>query len=146
MSGEEADQLRLAVVAALVDLDWPGSRDADAGIGPPRGDGEAELISSATSNERRLAEALRGPVGAPVPEADAEAIAGLLRLASESPSAETLGAGLLQGFLMPDDAVHARAREVVGPAFADLYRQLALPAIAAGSAGQAEELLAGLAG
>ena len=84
MSAGNGGQLRLAAVAALVDLDWPGSREADAWVGldgEPCSDSEAELITSATGDERRLAEALRGPPGQPLPQADAEAMAGLLRLA-----------------------------------------------------------------
>lgn len=130
MSAGNGGQLRLAAVAALV-----GERSSDS---------EAELITSATSNERRLAEALRGQPGQQVPEPEAEAMAGLLRLASESPSAAQLASGLLQGFLIPDDSVHAQAREQAGPAFADLYRTLALPGMAAGAADQAEVLLDGL--
>jgi hypothetical protein len=125
MSAGNGGQLRLAAVAALVGRD----------------DSEAELVTSATSNERRLAEALRGPAGRQVPEADAEAIAGLLRLASESPSAAGFAAGLQQGFLLPDDSVHSQARDQADAAFADLYRRLALPEMASGAADRAVALL-----
>lgn len=128
MPAGNGGQIRLTAVAALVDVD----------------DGEAELITSATNNERRLAEALGGPPDRQVPEGDAEAIAGLLRLASESPSAAEFAAGLLQGFLIPDDSVHAQARDQSGAAFADLYRTLALPAMSPGAADRAAVLLEGL--
>ena len=147
MTGEDAGPLRLGAVAALVGLDLAASRAADAWIGldgEPCSENEAELIISATGAERQLAEALRGPPGGEVPEPDAEAIAALLRLAAGSPSGAVLAVGLRQKFLVPDDSWHAPARDECAVAFAELYRALALPALAVGAAGRAEVLLDGL--
>ncbi len=147
MSGGDAGALRLSAVAALVDLDLAASRAADAWIGldgEPCSENEAELIVSATGAERRLAEALHGPPVTEVAEPKAAAIAGLLRLAADSPLAPALAAGLLQRFLIPDDSRHAPARDERAVAFAELYRMLALPGMPAGAAGRAVVLLDGL--
>jgi len=149
MSGGDAGALQLSAVAALVDLDLEASRAADAWIGldgEPCSENEAELIVTATGAERRLAEALRGPPVAEVAEPDAPTVAGLLRLAADSPRAPTLAAGLLQKFLIPDDSRHAPARDERAAAFADLYRMLALPGMSADAAGRAVALLDDLGG
>ncbi len=134
MTGEGEGPLRLCAVAALMDLDLGASREADAWIGldgEPCSEIEAELSVSATGAERRLAEALRGSPGMELPEPDAGAIAALLRLADGSPQATVLAVGLLQKFLIPDDSWHAPARDERAAAFAELYRRLALPGMAA---------------
>jgi len=145
MTGENAGPARLDAVAALVDLDLGASREADAWIGldgEPCSANEAELIISATGEERRLAEALRGPPGMEMLEPDAEAIAGLLRLAADSPPAPVLAADLMH--LIPDDSQHAAARDERSAAFAELYRTLALPGMSVDEAERAMVLLEGL--
>lgn len=140
MSGEDERPLRLCAVAALMGLDLGASRQADAWIGldgEPCSETEAELVVSASGAERRLAEALRGSPGRQLPDPDAEVIAALLRLADSSPQATVLGVGLLQKFLVPDDSWHAPAREERAAEFAELYRRLALPGMAADAAEQA---------
>jgi hypothetical protein len=147
MSDGDADALRLSAVAALVDVDLEASRAADAWIGldgEPCSEDEAELIVTAAGAERGLAEALRGPPVAEAAEPEATAIAGLLRLAADSPQAPALAAGLLQKFLIPDDSRHAPARDEPAATFAELYRMLALPGMPAGAAGRAAALLDGL--
>jgi len=147
MTSEDDGSLRLGAVAALVDLDLAASRAAQAWIGLdglPCSQNETELIISATGEEQRLAEALRGPRGMEMPEPDAEAIAGLLRLA-DGPPAPVLAVGLLQKFLIPDDSRQAPARDDRIAAFAELYRTLALPRMAAGDADRAVALLEGVA-
>jgi hypothetical protein len=148
MSAQDAGAPRLSAVAALVDLDLEASRTADAWIGlegEPCSENEAELIVTATGAERQLAEALRGPPVTEMAQADAAAIAGLLRLAADSPAAPAFATGLLQKFLIPDDSRHAPARDERATAFAELYRMLALPGMAAGAAVRAVALLDGLA-
>ena len=147
MAGDDNGRLRLGAVAALVDLDLQASREADAWIGldgEPCSDNEAALITSANSGERRLADALRGSSGSPLPEPDAELIAGLLRLAEESAPGSGLGVGLRQAFLIPDDSLHAPAREERTAAFCDLFRRLALPGLTGNAGERARELLADL--
>lgn len=134
MTGENEGPLRLCAVASLMDLDLGASREAGAWIGldgEPCSENEAELIVSATSEEGRLAEALRGSPGSELPEPDAEAIAALLRLADGLPQATIFASGLLQKFLIPDDSWPAPARDERAAAFAELYRTLALPGMAA---------------
>ena len=146
MTGDD-DGLRLSAVAALVDLDPVASRESDAWIGldgEPCSENEAELIIGATGEEQRLALALRGAPGMEVPEPDAEAIAGLLRLAEASPLAPVLAVGLCQKFLIPDDSWYSPAREERAGAFAELYRRLALPGMTADATEQAVVLLGGL--
>ncbi len=118
-AGEERAE-RLDAVAALIDLDLAASRQADAWIGldgEPCSDNEAELITSATTSERALAEGIRGAHGE-MDEEDSEAIAALLRLAAGSPVASTLLLRLREEFLgtEPDD------RAAV---FAAVYQRLA---------------------
>ena len=147
MTSEDDGSLRLGAVAALVDLDLAASRAAQAWIGLdglPCSQNETELIISATGEEQRLAEALRGPRGMEMPEPDAEAIAGLLRLA-DVPPAPVLAVGLLQKFLIPDDSRQAPARDDRIAAFAELYRTLALPRMAAADADRAVAMLEGVA-
>ncbi|HEX2321765.1 MAG TPA: hypothetical protein VHJ18_22525 [Streptosporangiaceae bacterium] len=149
MSGGDAGALRLSAVAALVDLDLEASRAADAWIsldGEPCSEDEAELIVSATGTERRLAEALRGPPGTEVAEPEAVAMAGLVRLAADSPPAPALAVGLLQKFLIPDDSLPAPARDERAATFSELYRMLALPGMPADAAGRAVVLLDDLGG
>jgi hypothetical protein len=147
MTSEDHGPLRLGAVAALVDLDLGASRAAQEWIGldgEPCSQNETELIISATGDEQRLAEALRGPGGMEMPEPDAETIAGLLRLAEGSPPAPALATGLLQKFLIPDDSRHAPARDDRAAEFAELYRTLALPRMAAAAADRAVALLGGV--
>jgi hypothetical protein len=147
MSGGNAGAPRLNAVAALVDLDLEASRAADAWIdldGEPCSENETELIVTAAGAERRLAEALRGPPATEVAGPDAAAIAGLLRLAADSPTEPALAAGLLQKFLIPDDSWQAPARDERATVFADLYRILALPGMPADAADRAVVLLADL--
>ena len=147
MTGDDGGALRLDAVAALIDLDLAASREANAWIGidgEPCSDNEAELITSAASGERQLADALRGPHGYGVPESDAEAIAGLLRLVGGADVADRLCTGLRQAFLIPDDSQHAPAREDRTATFAGLYIRLALPGLSGGAAERARALLAEL--
>lgn len=147
MTGEDDGPLRLSAVAALVDLDPVASREADVSIGlegEPYSENEAELVISATVDEWLLAQALRGPPGMEVPEPDEEAIAGLLRLAEASPQASVLAVGLCQKFLIPDDSWQAPACSECPAEFAELYRRLALPGMAADATEQAMVLLDGL--
>lgn len=147
MTCEEGRPLRLNAVAALVDLDPMASREADTWVGlegEPYSEHEADLVVSATVDEWLLAEALRGSPGTEVPVPKEEAIAGLLRLAAAAPRAPVLAVGLCQKFLIPDDSWHAPARSECTSAFADLYRTLALPGMAADATEQAMVLLHGL--
>ncbi len=147
MTSEYDRPLRLSAVAALVDLDPVASSEADAWIGlegEPYGENETELVTTATVDEWLLAEALKGSPDMVVPEPDEEAIAGLLRLAEASPQASALAIGLCQKFLIPDDSWHAPARAECPSAFAELYRRLALPGMAADTTEQAVLLLEGL--
>ena len=141
-----ADQLRLSVVAALVAGDASPGQPGTGPQGPVSG-GPAPAsqrpADSATSDERPLAEALRGPAGEPADEA-ARAIAELLRLADGTAAAGTLAVGLRQVFLIPDDSRHAQAREEREAAFADVYRRLALPELAGAARGRAQAILGSL--
>jgi len=137
-----ADQLRLGVVAALVGDD-AGTRLPETGPAGPVSGGP-ESAESATSDERRLTEALRGSAGEPADEV-AQAIAELLRLADGAAAAGTLGVGLRQTFLIPDDSRHAPAREDVTAAFADVYRRLALPELAGAARERAQAILNSIA-
>lgn len=144
MTSEEIRPLRLSAVAALVDLDPVASREASTWVGlegEPYSENEAELVTSATVEEWLLAEALRGSPGTEVPEQGEETIAGLLRLAEASPQAPVFTVGLCQKFLIPDDSWYAPARGECTSAFADLYRSLALPGMAADATERAMVLL-----
>lgn len=119
-----ADSERLAVLAALVEFDADRSDLADMWVhqdGMPYGDDEATLITSATIPEWELAEALRGGPGA-APDAASAPIASLLRLADGTDAATLLVLGLRKAFLDGRPDVRAAA-------FADVYGQLALPAL-----------------
>ncbi len=91
----DGDRLeRLDVVAALLGYDRPLS------------DAEQAVIRSATDQERALAEGMGGgpePLAGP----DAEAIAGLLRLASGTDVVSLLRAGLREEFVPPDGSRRA---------------------------------------
>ena len=126
--GDATDQLRLGVVAALVGDD-AGPAQLETGLAGP-----------AASDERPLAEALRGSSGEPADQA-ARAIADLLRLADGTAAAGTLAVGLRQVFLLPDDSRHAQARDERTTAFADVYRRLALPELAGAARDRAHSLL-----
>src|SRR5215469_17958858 len=144
-----ADDLRVSAVASLEDLDQMASGEADALIGldgEPCSDNEAALITSATSIEHRLAEALRGPPASLTPESDAEAIAGLLRLAAGAGAEARLSVSLGHAFLIPDDSRDPLAREERAATFCDLYRRLALPGLAGEAQGRADELLVEIRG
>jgi len=52
---------------------------------------------------------------------------------------------LLQKFLIPDDSLQAQARDDCIAAFAELYRTLALPRMAAADADRAVAMLEGVA-
>jgi hypothetical protein len=119
---------RLAVVAAIID---DGASDASATSGSRVGSRYREaaadgMAASPTPEERALARALRGegadckyPVGDPV-------MAELLLLANDCPEAGELALGLSQAFLPPDNSLAAVAPRDRRPAFAALYRRLAL--------------------
>jgi hypothetical protein len=124
-------QLRISALAALVDFDVPASR---AGQGRVHSDGtlytaaETELIDSATSQERQLAQALHAGYGG-TSDPEAGALSELLKLAGGTPRASLFATGLCQAFLIPDDSHPAPAHEERTAAFADLYRRLELPCL-----------------
>ncbi len=125
----DGDRLeRLDVVAALLGYDRPLS------------DAEQAVIRSATDQERALAEGMGGgpePLAGP----DAEAIAGLLRLASGTDVVSLLRAGLREEFVPPDGSRRALGREKRACAFAELYRTFALPGLDAAAREMAGPLL-----
>jgi hypothetical protein len=107
---------RLDVVAALPSYDGPLS------------DPEQGVIRSATRWERALAEGLAGgpePLSGP----DAEAIAGLLRLAIGTDVVSLVRAVLRETFVPADGSRLALAREDRACAFTELFRTCALPGL-----------------
>jgi hypothetical protein len=124
-------QPRMSALAALVDFDLPASR---AGQSRVHSDGtlytaaEAELVDSATSQERHLAQALHGGY-CETSDPEAGALSELLTLARGTPRANVFAIGLCQAFLIPDDSHPAPAHEERTAAFADLYRRLELPCL-----------------
>ncbi len=119
---------RLDVVAALLGYDGPLS------------DAEQVLIRSATGAERALAEGLAGgpePLSGP----DAEAMAGLLRLAGGTDVVPLLRAGLREQFVPPDGSHLVLGRERRTCAFAELFGKFALPGLDADARETAGPLL-----
>lgn len=140
MTDESADSgpERLDTLAALISYDPVASREADAWIGlncEPCSDNEARLITGATDGEWLLAEAIRGTTG--LYEPDAEAIAGLLRLAAGSPIAGLLRLGLREAYLDGEPGDRAAV-------FADIYQRLVLPGLEGDVKERAAALLDGL--
>jgi hypothetical protein len=95
----------------------------------------AALVAKPTADEQRLGEALRGHA---MTDAEAEAVAGLLRLADGSSLADALRVRLREAFLdgQPQDPAAA---------FAYVYRRLALPGLDDADKERAEALLSDLA-
>jgi hypothetical protein len=117
-------QPSLEAVAALLSSDQAASSVAGVWIalnGEPFSPGDAELIDWATDQEWELAAALRGGRG-DLSELDAEAIAGLLRLAAGADRAGPLRVGLRREFI--DDDPDDRAA-----AFARLFRRRVMPGL-----------------
>ena len=94
----------------------------------------AALVLKPTTDELRLAEALRG---GGMTGAEAEAVAGLLRLADGSPLAGPLRVRLREAFLDGEPQAPAAA-------FAYIFRRLALPELDGEAKEHAETLLARL--
>ena len=100
------------------------------------------VAAAASSDERRLADALRGqPEGTAAPGSDAPALAELLRLACAARAPDDFVVALRQVFLIPDDSRPPPGRETRDDAFAELYRRLALPRLPADSASRAQGIL-----
>jgi hypothetical protein len=121
---------RLAVVASIID-DGGGASGplvSAARLGSEIHDkAESAALAEPTPQERALAEALDDDTREGQ-QAD-RAIAELLLLVDDVPTADDLAAGLSHTFLLPDDSRPALARELRLPAFSDLYRKLALPTL-----------------
>lgn len=136
------------MLAALVEFDAGSSDLADLWThadGRPYADDEAALITSATIAEWELAEGLRvGPEPLISPDPDAAAVAGLLRLASDSPAATVLALGLRGTFVPVGGQPHRALPHQAARALADLFRRLALPALSGGDLDRATSLLNGL--
>lgn len=99
------------------------------------------VAATASPDERRLADALRGQPEGAAPGPDAPALAELLRLASGARAADDFVVGLRQVFLIPDDSRPPPGREARADAFAELYRRLALPRLPGDSASRAQGIL-----
>ncbi len=125
---------RLAVVAAIIDDQRAAAGDGSPALGSLAsaarlGGGlvsKAKAASAAdpTATERALAEALQAEGHASGPSD--HAIAELLLLADDVPTAGDLAAGLSRAFLLPGDSRSSLASQERRSAFADLYRKLAL--------------------
>jgi hypothetical protein len=127
---------RLDVLAALLEADPEGSREADAWVRADGSPAEASLIDSATPGEWDLAAAVRG---GGMNDVDVNAIVALLRMAEGTPLAGALRIGLHDRFLDDEPADHAAV-------FADAYRRLALPGLDSEARESAEPLLQHLGG
>lgn len=124
MAQDRNGQPRLDAVAALLSLDQAASTITGAWTalnGEQFAAREAALIDGATDEEWDIAAAVRGARG-DLSELDAEAVAGLLRLAAGTTHAPSLLIGLRQQFIdgEPDDR---------GAAFAELFKRLAMPGL-----------------
>jgi len=123
---------RLAVVAAIIDDGASnGASDGSVVWGSRVGSkfreaAEDGMAASPTAEERALAQALReGQTGGAYRAGD-PVMAELLLLANDSPEAGKLAVGLSQAFLPPGDSRAVMATKDRRPAFAALYRRLAL--------------------
>jgi hypothetical protein len=115
---------RLDVVAALLSLDQAASTVTGAWTaldGELLTPSDAAMIDWATDEEWELAAALRGARGE-LSELDAEAVAGLLRIAAATRRGTLLLTGLYWEFIQddPDDR---------GAAFAELFERLIIPGL-----------------
>jgi len=115
---------RLDVIAALLSLDQAASTVTGAWTaldGQQFSASDAALIDWATDEEWDIAGAVRGARGE-LSELDAEAVAGLLRIADGTTRATLLLAGLYEEFIQddPDDR---------GATFAGLFERLILPGL-----------------
>jgi hypothetical protein len=115
---------RMTAVAALLSLDQAASAITGAWTtlsGRQFSASEATLIDWATDEEWDIAAAIRGARG-DLSELDAEAVAGLLRLAAGTADAAMLLTGLRQHFIddEPDDR---------GAAFAQLFERVVMPSL-----------------
>jgi hypothetical protein len=128
---------RLDVLAALVEFDANRSDIADFWThadGRPYADAEAALITSASLGEWALADALRGGPDQ-APDKDSAALAALLRLTANTSGAVPFSQGLREAFL--DGQPVDRVAEC-----ADVFRRLALPALALDDKRRANAILA----
>jgi hypothetical protein len=115
---------RLDVIAALLSLDQAASTVTGAWTaldGEQFSASDAALIDWATDEEWDIAAAVRGARGE-LSELDAEAVAGLLRIAAGTTRARLLLTGLYQEFIQddPDDR---------GATFAELFEGLIMPGL-----------------
>lgn len=125
---------RLAVLAAIMggehaDADGDTAESLLAREARLGGDifskAQPAMAAEPTPMERALAEALHDDNRNGWAPAD-NAIAELLLLADDVPAASDLANGLMQAYLLPNESRSGAAKEERCPAFADLYRKLAL--------------------